>query len=231
MPADQLLSYIRLVLKGDISMTTLEKTTHDQMNMAAMETQGYRTQSLASKIGRFIWHMVQMIVAMEAGMMIYHHLLWPVLAHTTFSTLTDQYPLLGYWAMVASMTLPMIALMRIYHKSSWRYCLGMSTAMLAPLATLTVLVLCYLFPIHTLYGVGDPVMILAMAAYMLYRPHQHMHSGHEHAGHQHASSIKAETTGQTTDQLNEVGEENQTATGLRTSRGSKSLSGAGLWES
>jgi hypothetical protein len=179
-------------------MTTLDKTTLDRL-----------TNILTSKAGRFIWHLVQMILAMEGGMMIYHLLLWPVLAPRGLSALTNAIPMIGYWMMLASMTLPMIALMRGYHRSTWRYCLEMTIAMLAPLAVLTVLVLCHLLPIQTLYGIGDPVMFLAMAAYMLYRPHQHTHSGNEHAGHQHASSIEAETTRQTADQLTEVGEENQ----------------------
>lgn len=153
-------------------MTTLDKTTLDRM-----------TNILTSKAGRFIWHLAQMILVMEGGMMIYHLLLWPVLAPTGFSTLTKEYPLFGYWMMVASMTLPMIALMRGYHRSTWRYCLEMSGAMLAPLAALTVLVLCSLVPIQTLYGFGDPLMILAMAAFMLFRPGHHAHSGHEQACH------------------------------------------------
>jgi hypothetical protein len=148
-------------LKGKNEMTTLEKTTHVN-----------HTQSLASKVGHFIWHLVQMIAVMEAGMMVYHHLIWPLLAPTGFSALTKQYPLFGYWMMVVSMTLPMIALMRGYHKATWRYSLGMTMAMIAPLAALTVLALLALLPIHILYGFGDPLMFLAMAAFMLYRPNQ-----------------------------------------------------------
>jgi hypothetical protein len=36
-------------------------------------------------------------------------------------------------------------------------------------------------------------MILAMAAYMLYRRGEHVHGGHEHATHQPAGSSEAET--------------------------------------
>ncbi len=179
-------------------MTTLEKTTHDRM-----------TNILNSKAGGFIWHLVQMILAMEAGMMVYHHLLWPVLAPTGLSALVKEFPLIGYWLMVASMTLPMIALMRGYHRSSWRRCLEMTIAMLSPLALLTVVVLCHLFPIQTLYGIGDPVMFLAMAAYLVYRPHRHTHSGHDHAGHQHSSPVVAEISNQTIDKLDDGREENQ----------------------
>ncbi len=141
-----------------------------------------RMRSNAATVGRFLWHFVQMVVAMIAGMMVYHHLLWPVLAHTPFADLTDAYPLIGYWMMVVSMALGMLGLM-LYHRSSGRYCLEMTLAMLTPIAALTVLVLCSLIPSHILYGIGDPVMILAMALYMLYRPHDHAHVAHDHARH------------------------------------------------
>jgi hypothetical protein len=190
-------------------MNNTRNTTMDNVKIAGTQESDHWIRNFAPKAGQSIWHLVQMALVMEAGMMVYHRLLLPVLAPTGFSTLTKEYPLFGYWMMVASMTLPMIALMRGYHRSTWRYCLEMSTAMLAPLAALTLLVVCQLMPIHILYGVGDPVMILAMAAFMLFRPGHHAHGGHEHAGHQHASPIEAETTRQTTDQLHEAGEENQ----------------------
>jgi hypothetical protein len=145
-------------------------------------------------VGRFLWHLLQMILAMEAGMAIYHLLLHTVLAGTAYAALTDASPLFGYWMMVASMALPMIALMRAYHKSSWRSCNEMTIAMLVPPAALTVLVICDLIPIQTLQALGDPLMILAMAADMLYRRGEHAHGGHAHAGHQHAGSLDAETT-------------------------------------
>jgi hypothetical protein len=63
----------------------------------------------------------------------------------------------------------------------------MTLAMLAPLAALTVLVLCAVLPIGTLYGVGDPVMYVAMAAYLIYRPHGHAQGGHAHAGYPHSA--------------------------------------------
>ena len=115
-------------------------------------------------------------------MMVYHLLLLPVLNPTGYGNLTRAYPLFGYWMMLVSMVLGMIAIMR-FHKSNWRYILEMTIAMLAPLAALTVLVLCYVLPIHTLYKVGDPLMILAMTAFMLFRPHEHAHGGHEQACH------------------------------------------------
>jgi hypothetical protein len=139
----------------------------------------------ATQAGQLLWHFAQMVLVMEAGMMIYHKLLLPLLAGTSFATLTHAYPLFGYWMMVVSMTLPMLALMRLYHRSTWRYSLGMTGTMLVPLAALTVLVLCYVLPIHTLYGISDPLMFLAMAAFMLVRPahHNHAHAEHQDSCH------------------------------------------------
>lgn len=135
-----------------------------------------------SKAGQFLWHLLQMVLAMEAGMMIYHIFLWPLLARTGYAALIKEFPLTGYWVMLVSMVLGMLALMCV-HRSTWRYSLEMTMAMLAPLAVLTVLVLCSLLPIHTLYRIGDPVMFLAMAVFMLYRPHEHAQGGHELSCH------------------------------------------------
>ncbi len=135
--------------------------------------------STAGSVGGYLWHLLQMVLAMEAGMAVYHMIIVPALRQTAYATMTDRYPLIGYWAMVVSMALGMLALMW-YHKATRRYCAEMTAAMIAPAAALTVLVLCSLIPSHILYGLGDPVMILAMAAYMIYRPHEHVHGNHTH---------------------------------------------------
>ncbi len=135
--------------------------------------QQFQPRSAPTHVGRSLWHCVQMILAMVAGMMIYHHLVLPVLAPTSYGTLARDYPLFGYWMMVFSMTLPMIAFMRAYHHTTWEDCLEMTLAMFAPLAVLTMLAFGSLIPISTLYALGDPLMFLAMALYMLYRAHDH----------------------------------------------------------
>jgi hypothetical protein len=180
----RLLEHIRTFLqKGAIIMTT--DTRH------VSHPRGLRLRGSAAGVGRFLWHLLQMVLAMEAGMAIYHHFLHTMLAGTGYAALTNTYPLFGYWMMVVSMTIPMIALMRYYHKSSWRSCNEMTIAMVTPAAALTLLVLYGLISLHTLQALGDPLMILAMAADMLYRRDEH--AGHAHAGHQHAGSAGAET--------------------------------------
>lgn len=157
-------------------MTTIGTKTMDKEN-------AHRLQIYASKVGRFLWHLIQMILVMEAGMMVYHKLVMPFLAPLGFHTFMMAHPLGCYWLMVASMTLPMIAFMRSYQKSTWRYSLEMTASMLAPLAALTVLVLCDLCPIHILHGFGDPLMFLAMAVFLLFRPAQHTHGMQAQACH------------------------------------------------
>lgn len=151
----------------------------------------FHLRGTVARVAGFLWHFAQMVIAMEIGMMVYHLLLSPLLSQTPYSALTDAYPIIGYWGMVISMVLGMLALM-LYHKSTERYILEMTMAMLAPVVALTVLVLCSLIPSHILYGIGDPVMFVAMAAYMLYRPHEHAHGGNEHASHEHARMSQAD---------------------------------------
>jgi hypothetical protein len=140
--------------------------------------QRFQLRGAAPNVGRLLWHFIQMILVMEAGMMIYHHLVWPILAPTGYAAFTRDYPLFGYWMMVLSMALPMIAFMRAYHGATWDYCIGMALAMLTPLAVLTMLVFFSLIPIHALYTVGDPLMFLAMALYMLYWRHDPAYAKH-----------------------------------------------------
>ena len=132
-----------------------------------------RLRSRAAAVGRFGWPLLQMVLAMEAGMAVSHLLLGTALAGSGFAVLTETYPLFDYWTMVASMTLPMLALMRFYHKSSWRACNEMTIAMLVPPLALTLLMLGGLIELHTLQLLGDPLMILAMAIDMFLRRDQH----------------------------------------------------------
>lgn len=167
-------------------MTTIDETGDvPQIQKVAVKALRNRFGSdySAKKALRFLWHFGQMVVVMEAGMMIYHKLVMPQLAPFGFHRLMMAQPLLCYWLMVASMALPMIAWMRIIHKSTWRYTLEMTAIMLAPLAALTVLVLCSLCSIQILQGFGDPLMFVAMAAFLLFHPAQHMHGGQAQACH------------------------------------------------
>jgi hypothetical protein len=141
------------------------------------EVQEDRRIATVRKVGGFLLRLLQMVVAMEAGMGVYHLLVRTILAKTGYAALTNAYPIIGYLMMELSMVAPMLALMRFWHKSTWRYSLQMSAVMLAPVATLTMLALSHVIPMKILYGFGDPGMYLAMVVFMLVRPHGQVHTG------------------------------------------------------
>jgi hypothetical protein len=92
----------------------------------------------AVRAGRFLWALLQMVIAMKVGMLIYHFKLDTVLAGTQFAALNVEYPVFGHWMMVAAMALAMSVFMRYYHKSTWQFCGEMTISMLVPAAVLTV---------------------------------------------------------------------------------------------
>jgi uncharacterized protein YjeT (DUF2065 family) len=129
----------------------------------------------AVKIKSFLWHLFQMIVAMETGMVLYHGVFVNQLVPMSYKFATIAYPLFDYWMMMISMILPMICLMR-YHRYDWRYCIGMTIAMLAPVALFTMLMWIGLISMMTLRIAGSITMNLGMVIYMLLaeknaRPH------------------------------------------------------------
>ncbi len=127
----------------------------------------YPQLSRAAKIKFFIWHLFQMVAAMEIGMMLYHGAFVNHLAPISYKFTTIAYPLFDYWMMMISMILPMICLM-LYHRYDWRYCIGMTIAMLTPVALFTVLMWMGLISMITLRIAGNITMILGMVIYMLF---------------------------------------------------------------
>lgn len=123
--------------------------------------------SPAAKIRSFIWHLLQMVVAMQVGMGLYM-LFANQLAPSGYKEAMVAYPLLDFWMMMLAMTLPMIGLMW-YHKYDLRYCIGMTIAMLAPVGLLTVLTQVDLMSICGLHCNGQTAMVLGMAIYMFFR--------------------------------------------------------------
>jgi hypothetical protein len=123
--------------------------------------------SRAAKIRSFVWHLLQMVVAMQAGMALYM-LFVDQLAPAAYKAAMVAYPLLDFWMMMLAMTLPMIGLM-LYHKYDLRYCIGMTIAMLAPVGLLTVLTQVDLMSICGLHCNGQTAMVLGMAIYMFFR--------------------------------------------------------------
>lgn len=128
----------------------------------------HRLQSnRAAKIKFFLWHLFQMIVAMQIGMTLYHGAFVNQLAPLSYKFATIAYPLFDYWMMMISMILPMICLMR-YHRYDWRICAGMIISMLAPVALLTMLMWMGLISMMMLRIAGNITMNLGMVIYMLF---------------------------------------------------------------
>ncbi len=115
-------------------MSTLQETTHD-----------HRNQSLAAKAGRFLWQWVQLFLAMEVGMILYHLLVGKILAGTSFAALARDSRPFGFVMMVVFIALGMIGLLRI-RRGAWKYSRKMTTVVIASLAALTVLVVMALLP-------------------------------------------------------------------------------------
>lgn len=156
----------------------------------------------AASVGRFVWHFVQMLIAMMVGMGVYHLLTGKSLA---------AYPVLAYAGMELSMIPPMIALMW-YQGHDWRCSAEMAAAMLIGPA---VFLACAQLGLHNyfpglsrgmLFALSDATMYLGMLGAMLYRremytrPHAAHHAS-EHSGHPQlsgGSSIEKTTTGRTT---------------------------------
>lgn len=146
----------------------------------------FRGRDVAASTGRFLWHFVQMIVAMMLGMGLYHLLTGKALA---------AYPVLNFAGMELSMIPPMVALM-LYQRHGWRCSAEMVGAMLVGPA---VFLACAQFGLHnyipglsreTLFGLSDATMYLGMLGAMLYRREMYTRP---HAGHQHASASAAAT--------------------------------------
>ncbi len=120
-----------------------------------------------ARIRSFVWHLLQMILAMQVGMWLYM-LFADQLVPANYRAAVAAYPLFDFWMMMLAMTLPMLLLMW-YHKYNWRYCLGMTVAMLVPVGLLTVLTQLDLMSICSLHCNGQTAMVMGMAIFMFFR--------------------------------------------------------------
>jgi hypothetical protein len=119
-------------------------------------------------VGRFGLHFVEMVLAMMAGMLVFHML--PLqMDPTSFAYQSG---------MAVFMTVPMVAWMRV-RGHAWRHAVEMSIGMLAPWALVLALVAlggASLAP--WLVYLDGPAMLLGMLAVMLLRPAHYAHAHH-----------------------------------------------------
>lgn len=108
------------------------------LNTASIQAHDHRIRNSASKVGRFILHLLEMLLAMMAGMVILYFLGDLIPAYSSlyfaFRSGTNLYEL----AMVVFMIVPMVAWM-IVRGHGWRHGAEMAFAMFAPVAVIIVL--------------------------------------------------------------------------------------------
>ena len=134
------------------------------------------------QVRNFLWHFVQMVLVMNAGMMVYHLLYALLAAPLGVEAALRPYPAIRHLMMDLSMVVPMVALMR-YQRAGWQYNFEMVAAMMAgPL----VFVACWQLGLHQyvpglsaqMLGIlAEVSMYLGMLAAMLYRRDAHAHHG------------------------------------------------------
>ena len=142
-------------------MTTLTDTTVKQASDQPL-------RRVASQTWRFILHLLEMLIAMQVGMMIFH-LLLGLLRIFSISRPFESGTTLHAVTMTVFMTIPMAAWM-IFRGHGWRHCIEMVVAMIAP--TVVIGLLCQLGVdtyLPWLAGLSMPAMLLGMIAAMLYR--------------------------------------------------------------
>lgn len=160
-------------------MTAIENTTHDHRRTEAMQALVPNRRNLASKVGRFLLHLLEMLLAMEAGMVVFHLLANQIPATSSLATVADNETVLHNVVMDVFMTVPMLVWM-ILRGHGWRHSLEMGVAMLAPIAVINLL--CSLGVVEYLPWLTEasgPAMYLGMLAAMLYRRnHYTVKAGH-----------------------------------------------------
>jgi hypothetical protein len=123
-----------------------------------------------------------MLLAMSAGMGIFHLLASQIPASSSLAAVADSETVLHNAVMDFFMTVPMLAWM-IVRRHGWRHSLEMGVAMIAPIAAINLL--CSLGAVEYLPWLANasgPAMLLGMLAAMLYR-RDHYTSKAGHSAH------------------------------------------------
>jgi hypothetical protein len=122
---------------------------------------------------KFALHFLEMVVAMAVGMVALHPVWTVVLDPLGAAWLMDQ-PYTGALIMATNMTLAMSAWMRV-RGHRWRPIVEMGAAMYLPFLVLFVPLALGLIGEGALMLWGHVLMLPAMAAAMLLRPHEYAH--------------------------------------------------------
>lgn len=130
-------------------------------------------------VARFALHVVEMVVAMELGMVALGTLNTLVLKPAGHLYLTDRYPETHLLAMAFFMAVPMVAWMRI-RGHGWGHAAEMAAAMVVPVACAIAACSVGLLPRTELMAFGHDLMWIAMVGVMLLRWSHYAGAVHEH---------------------------------------------------
>lgn len=142
-------------------------------NQSVKQASDHPLRKVASKTGRFLLHLLEMLVAMQVGMMLFH-LLLGLIRIASNSRVLESGTTLHAITMTVFMTIPMVAWM-IFRGHGWRHCIEMVVAMIAPVVVIGLL--CQLGVdayVPWLVAASMPAMLLGMVAAMLYRKDHYM---------------------------------------------------------
>jgi hypothetical protein len=139
----------------------------------------------------FVRHYLEMVVAMFAGMVVLGIPLEAGL-HAIGSSTSDLHhsaPAVVLLGMAATMTVPMVALMRL-RGHAWRPCWEMSASMFLPTFAAIALMGSGLIGFGLAMTLEHVVMLPAMLVAMLLRPEEY--SGHGHSAHDRSRGAAVE---------------------------------------
>jgi hypothetical protein len=119
-------------------MTIKSKTTMDQINITSIQVPGRQVLTYALKVGFFIWHYFEMMLAMGVGAYLFERLVRETPASTRYSLGLQPGTFLYISGISLAMMLVMIAWM-IVRGHGWRHSGEMAVAMLVPVALVAVI--------------------------------------------------------------------------------------------
>ena len=138
---------------------------------ARTEAPAHRTHRLSAK--KFAIHFAEMVVAMAVGMVALHPVwMWALDAIGAAALMRNPYT--GALIMATNMTVAMSAWMKV-RGHGWRPIAEMGAAMYAPFLALFAPLALGLIGSDALMLWGHVLMLPAMAAVMLLRPHEYAH--------------------------------------------------------
>jgi hypothetical protein len=119
-------------------MTIKTKTTMDRINITSIQTPGRQILSYALKVGFFIWHYFEMMLAMGVGAYLFELLVREIPASTSYTL--RLWP--GTFSYISGISLAMMLVMiawMVVRGHGWRHSGEMAVAMLLPVALVAVI--------------------------------------------------------------------------------------------